>query len=180
MSEETTLADLLQLNLHKYEDEVRNIVDKAVKESGMEKVPSARGGSCLARGTPRLVLRGGPAPTEPERHLSGASPDGTHGRNLGQCLQTPPPGEKPSSRCGPAPRPQQPARFKAPWAPSCPAALQPLGPGPAPSPAARWVGVGGPAPNHAYVVNESPAAGTPGGHLRNPDLSTLNCWESLN
>lgn len=77
MSEETTLADLLQLNLHKYEDEVRNIVDKAVKESGMEKVPSARGGSCLARGTPRLVLRGGPAPTEPERHLSGASPDGT-------------------------------------------------------------------------------------------------------
>lgn len=32
------LADLLQLNLHKFEDEVRNIVDKAVKESGMEKV----------------------------------------------------------------------------------------------------------------------------------------------
>ncbi|XP_066237508.1 dynein axonemal heavy chain 17 isoform X2 [Saccopteryx leptura] len=38
MSENTTLAELLQLNLHKYEDEVRNIVDKAVKESGMEKV----------------------------------------------------------------------------------------------------------------------------------------------
>ncbi|XP_037666336.1 dynein heavy chain 17, axonemal [Choloepus didactylus] len=38
MSDETTLADLLLLNLHKYEDEVRNIVDKAVKESGMEKV----------------------------------------------------------------------------------------------------------------------------------------------
>uniref|UniRef100_H0XMD8 Dynein axonemal heavy chain 17 n=1 Tax=Otolemur garnettii TaxID=30611 RepID=H0XMD8_OTOGA len=38
MSDETTLADLLQLNLHNYEDEVRNIVDKAVKESGMEKV----------------------------------------------------------------------------------------------------------------------------------------------
>ncbi|XP_075415820.1 dynein axonemal heavy chain 17 [Tenrec ecaudatus] len=38
MSDNTTLADLLQLNLHKYEDEVRNIVDKAVKESGMEKV----------------------------------------------------------------------------------------------------------------------------------------------
>ncbi|XP_069916320.1 dynein axonemal heavy chain 17 isoform X4 [Oryctolagus cuniculus] len=38
MSDQTTLADLLQLNLHKYEDEVRNIVDKAVKESGMEKV----------------------------------------------------------------------------------------------------------------------------------------------
>ncbi|XP_039332256.2 dynein axonemal heavy chain 17 [Saimiri boliviensis] len=41
MSEETTLADLLQLNLHNYEDEVRNIVDKAVKESGMEKVLKA-------------------------------------------------------------------------------------------------------------------------------------------
>ncbi|XP_017734863.1 PREDICTED: dynein heavy chain 17, axonemal isoform X4 [Rhinopithecus bieti] len=41
MSEETTLADLLQLNLHSYEDEVRNIVDKAVKESGMEKVLKA-------------------------------------------------------------------------------------------------------------------------------------------
>ncbi|XP_059684255.1 dynein axonemal heavy chain 17 [Gavia stellata] len=38
MSEDTTLADLLQLNLHKFEDEVRGIVDKAVKESGMEKV----------------------------------------------------------------------------------------------------------------------------------------------
>lgn len=38
MSDETTLADLLQLNLHKCEDEVRNIVDKAVKESAMEKV----------------------------------------------------------------------------------------------------------------------------------------------
>lgn len=42
MSDDTTLADLLQLNLHKYEDEVRNIVDKAVKESGMEKVPRPR------------------------------------------------------------------------------------------------------------------------------------------
>uniref|UniRef100_A0A2K5SD28 Dynein axonemal heavy chain 17 n=1 Tax=Cebus imitator TaxID=2715852 RepID=A0A2K5SD28_CEBIM len=41
MSEETTLADLLQLNLHNYEDEVRNIVDRAVKESGMEKVLKA-------------------------------------------------------------------------------------------------------------------------------------------
>ncbi|XP_069511343.1 dynein axonemal heavy chain 17 [Ambystoma mexicanum] len=41
MSENTTLADLLQLQLHKYEDEVRNIVDKAVKESGMEKVLKA-------------------------------------------------------------------------------------------------------------------------------------------
>uniref|UniRef100_A0A8C8YTJ5 Dynein axonemal heavy chain 17 n=1 Tax=Prolemur simus TaxID=1328070 RepID=A0A8C8YTJ5_PROSS len=41
MSDETTLADLLHLNLHNYEDEVRNIVDKAVKESGMEKVLKA-------------------------------------------------------------------------------------------------------------------------------------------
>ncbi|XP_021270931.1 dynein heavy chain 17, axonemal [Numida meleagris] len=41
MSQDTTLADLLQLNLHKFEDEVRGIVDKAVKESGMEKVLSA-------------------------------------------------------------------------------------------------------------------------------------------
>ncbi|KAL4648151.1 dynein heavy chain 9, axonemal-like [Arapaima gigas] len=38
MDKDTTLADLLQLNLHKYEDEVRGIVDKAVKEMGMEKV----------------------------------------------------------------------------------------------------------------------------------------------
>ncbi|XP_069945104.1 dynein beta chain, ciliary-like [Cherax quadricarinatus] len=34
----TTLADLLQLNLHTYEDEVKNIVDKAVKEMSMEKI----------------------------------------------------------------------------------------------------------------------------------------------
>ncbi|KAM4663589.1 dynein axonemal heavy chain 17 [Discoglossus pictus] len=38
MSDNTTLADLLQLQLHKFEDEVRNIVDKSVKESSMEKV----------------------------------------------------------------------------------------------------------------------------------------------
>ena len=38
MDENTTLADLLNLNLHNYEDEVRNIVDKAVKEMSMEKV----------------------------------------------------------------------------------------------------------------------------------------------
>ena len=37
MSEETCLADLLALNLHKFEDEVRNIVDKATKELSMEK-----------------------------------------------------------------------------------------------------------------------------------------------
>ncbi|XP_072167681.1 dynein beta chain, ciliary [Diadema setosum] len=38
MDSETTLSDLLALNLHNFEDEVRNIVDKAVKEMGMEKV----------------------------------------------------------------------------------------------------------------------------------------------
>ncbi|XP_053308775.1 dynein axonemal heavy chain 9 [Spea bombifrons] len=38
MDEETTLADLLKLSLHNFEDEVRGIVDKAVKEMGMEKV----------------------------------------------------------------------------------------------------------------------------------------------
>ncbi|XP_041830036.1 dynein heavy chain 9, axonemal-like isoform X1 [Melanotaenia boesemani] len=40
MNQETTLADLLQLNLHCFEEEVRGIVDKAVKEMGMEKVLS--------------------------------------------------------------------------------------------------------------------------------------------
>ena len=38
MNDSTTLADLLALNLHNFEDEVRGIVDKAVKEMGMEKV----------------------------------------------------------------------------------------------------------------------------------------------
>lgn len=38
MDVNTTLADLLSLNLHEFEDEVRNIVDKAVKEMSMEKV----------------------------------------------------------------------------------------------------------------------------------------------
>ncbi|XP_071429942.1 dynein axonemal heavy chain 17 isoform X2 [Pithys albifrons albifrons] len=41
MSEDTTLADLLQLNLHQFEEEVRGIVDKASKEAGMEKVLNA-------------------------------------------------------------------------------------------------------------------------------------------
>uniref|UniRef100_A0A3Q2SZQ2 Dynein axonemal heavy chain 9 n=1 Tax=Fundulus heteroclitus TaxID=8078 RepID=A0A3Q2SZQ2_FUNHE len=40
MDQETTLADLLQLDLHCFEDRVREIVDKAVKEMGMEKVLS--------------------------------------------------------------------------------------------------------------------------------------------
>lgn len=38
MDEGTTLADLLELNLHECEDEVKNIVDKAVKEMSMEKI----------------------------------------------------------------------------------------------------------------------------------------------
>ncbi|XP_043931285.1 dynein axonemal heavy chain 11-like [Protopterus annectens] len=38
MNEETTLGDLLALQLHKVEDEVKNIVDKAVKEMTIEKV----------------------------------------------------------------------------------------------------------------------------------------------
>ena len=38
MSEETTLADLLDLNLHNFEDEVHNIVDKAIKEMAMERM----------------------------------------------------------------------------------------------------------------------------------------------
>lgn len=38
MDHTTTLADLLLLNLHECEDEVKNIVDKAVKEMSMEKI----------------------------------------------------------------------------------------------------------------------------------------------
>ena len=38
MSEDTTLADLLALNLHNFEDEVHNIVDKAIKEMAMERM----------------------------------------------------------------------------------------------------------------------------------------------
>ncbi|XP_051731342.1 dynein axonemal heavy chain 9-like isoform X1 [Ctenopharyngodon idella] len=38
MDQDTTLADLLRLNLHHFEDDVRSIVDRAVKEMGMEKV----------------------------------------------------------------------------------------------------------------------------------------------
>ena len=38
MSEDTSLADLLSLNLHNFEDEVHNIVDKACKEMAMEKM----------------------------------------------------------------------------------------------------------------------------------------------
>jgi len=38
MDDKTTLEDLLKLELHKYEEEVKNMVDKAVKEMSMEKV----------------------------------------------------------------------------------------------------------------------------------------------
>ncbi|XP_055614548.1 dynein beta chain, ciliary, partial [Uranotaenia lowii] len=38
MDDSTTLADLLELNLHNYEEEVKTIVDKSVKEQGMEKI----------------------------------------------------------------------------------------------------------------------------------------------
>lgn len=38
MGENTTLAELLALNLHECEEEVKNIVDKAVKEMSMEKI----------------------------------------------------------------------------------------------------------------------------------------------
>ncbi|CAH1128373.1 unnamed protein product [Ceutorhynchus assimilis] len=38
MNDDTTLSDLLDLNLHEFEDEVKNIVDKSVKEMAMEKV----------------------------------------------------------------------------------------------------------------------------------------------
>jgi len=38
MNEKTNLDDLLKLNLHDHEDTVREIVDKSVKEMGMEKM----------------------------------------------------------------------------------------------------------------------------------------------
>ena len=38
MTDETSLSDLLALNLHNFEDEVHNIVDKACKEMAMEKM----------------------------------------------------------------------------------------------------------------------------------------------
>ena len=38
ITNKTVLADLMSLNLHLFEDEVKNVVDKAVKEVSMEKV----------------------------------------------------------------------------------------------------------------------------------------------
>jgi len=40
MSEETNLSDLLALNLHKFEDELRHIVAKATMELSMERTMS--------------------------------------------------------------------------------------------------------------------------------------------
>lgn len=42
MDENTTLGDLLELQLHRVEEEVKNIVDKAVKEMAIEKVMMAQ------------------------------------------------------------------------------------------------------------------------------------------
>lgn len=37
MTDSTTLADLLALHLHEFEEDVKTIVDKSVKEMAMEK-----------------------------------------------------------------------------------------------------------------------------------------------
>lgn len=37
MTDSTTLADLIDLHLHEFEEEVKTIVDKSVKEMAMEK-----------------------------------------------------------------------------------------------------------------------------------------------
>ncbi len=60
MSDETNLADLLALNLHNFEDEVRNIVDKATKELSMEKTLKVGSRVCTSVFTcqkpPTLIL----------------------------------------------------------------------------------------------------------------------------
>ena len=38
MNENTTLKDLLDLKLYKFEEEIKEIVDKAIKEMATEKV----------------------------------------------------------------------------------------------------------------------------------------------
>lgn len=71
MNEQTTLDDLLKLNLHDHEDTVREIVDKSVKEMGMEKMLAEleqtwsvmefehdehmRTGTCLLKSSEELV-----------------------------------------------------------------------------------------------------------------------------
>ena len=71
MNEKTSLDDLLKLNLHDHEDTVREIVDKSVKEMGMEKMLAEleqtwsvmefehdehmRTGTCLLKSSEELV-----------------------------------------------------------------------------------------------------------------------------
>ena len=71
MNEETTLEDLLRLNLHEHEDTVKEIVDKSVKEMGMEKMlkelettwstmefehdEHTRTGTCMLRSSEELI-----------------------------------------------------------------------------------------------------------------------------
>lgn len=71
MTDETTFADLLKLNLHNFEDDVHNIVDKACKELAMEKLikeldihwknmsfiaeKHTRTGCCLFRATEEMI-----------------------------------------------------------------------------------------------------------------------------
>ena len=57
MSEETNLSDLLALNLHKFEDEVRNIVDKATKELSMEKTLKVCMATCCMNTILQVLLR---------------------------------------------------------------------------------------------------------------------------
>lgn len=53
MGEATTLGDLLELQLHRVEDEVKNIVDKAVKEMAIEKVRAES--KCVILSVPEVV-----------------------------------------------------------------------------------------------------------------------------
>jgi len=66
MSDKTTLADLLALNLHEFEDEVSGIVDRANKEQGMEKNAWAAGGDM---GQHELRLRC--SQRDPDAHAQG-------------------------------------------------------------------------------------------------------------
>lgn len=54
--QETSLADLLQLNLHLFEEDVKGIVDKAVKEMGMEKVLSELNSTWRGKGVWQEVM----------------------------------------------------------------------------------------------------------------------------
>lgn len=54
--QEISLADLLQLNLHCFEEDVKGIVDKAVKEMGMEKVLSELNSTWRGKGVWQEVM----------------------------------------------------------------------------------------------------------------------------